>query len=230
VQAVKDQFLTVATDASATVLKGVDKESLNSLLTNAIAPLQDPNASNYNPGWTSRVIFLVDNYNQDTGEADAIGVLTVAWNLKILDYKEKKSTPQHQTWLDVKCWSIMYSDLQDMYADKLFIEQHFKNQAFPPQGIPIPPRNVKIYDVLPPADADTFKASLPVLATTNQLKSIVMYAPNLQNVGCIDNITRGRTPSTRSGFSFSTEQTFSVEASFEASAEVVKVGAKIGSA
>jgi hypothetical protein len=46
-----EQFLTVATDASATVLKGVDKESLNSLLTNAIAPLQDPNASNYNPGW-----------------------------------------------------------------------------------------------------------------------------------------------------------------------------------
>ena len=51
-------FANVGTDASATLVKGLDKESIESVLTNAIAPLSDPNASNYDVS-DSRVIFGV---------------------------------------------------------------------------------------------------------------------------------------------------------------------------
>src|SRR4029450_2933979 len=92
IDAVKTMFATVATDASATLIKGLDKSSIESVLSNAIAPLNDANAKNYNPGPDSRVIFLVENYNPSTQEADGIGVLSVWWDLTITDYKEKDKT------------------------------------------------------------------------------------------------------------------------------------------
>ena len=230
VDAVKQMFATVATDASATLVKGLDKSSLESVLSNAIAPLNDNNATNYNPGPDSRVIFLVENYNPSTEEADGIGVLTVSWELTIKDYKEKKKNPQHDTTLTVHCRSVLYSTVEAMNADYLAAETHFKENAF--LAIPRPSTKVKIFDARPPADADTFKQSLPKIATENELQVIVLYAPNLQNVGCIDNTNSDTTTdyskSVTSGFTFSTTQTLSVEASFEASAEVVKAGLTVG--
>jgi hypothetical protein len=61
---------------------------------------------------------------------------------------------------------------------------------------------------------------------------IVLYSPDLDNIGCIDN-TNSDASSTYSisltkGFTFTTSQSFSLELSFEASAEIVKAGIKIG--
>ena len=50
----------------------------------------------------SRVIFLVEDYDPVTGGAAAVGVLTLWWDLKIVDYKEKKKSPQHDTTLTVR--------------------------------------------------------------------------------------------------------------------------------
>ena len=227
---VKQMFLNVATDASSTLIKGLDKGSIESVLSNAIAPLTDINAQNYAPGPTSRVIFLVENYDPSTQQADGIGVLTVWWDLTITDYKEKKENPKHDTTLTVKAHSVLYSSLDDMNADYLAAQTHFKENAF--CGIPRPSTKVTIFPARPPAIADTFKQSLPKIATEDELQVIVLYAPNLQNVGCIDNTNSDTTTdyskSVESGFTFSTSQTLSVEASFEASVEVVKAGFKVG--
>ena len=232
IDAVKQMFAAVATDASATLVKGLDKSSLESVLSNAIAPLNDANAKNYAPGPDTRVIFLVENYNPSTQEADGIGVLTVWWDLTINDYKEKKKNPQHDTKLTVKCRSVLYSSLDDMNADYLAVQTHFKENAFLAAGIPRPATKVTIFTTRPPANADTFKQSLPKKATADQLQVIVLYAPNLQNIGSIDNTNSDTTTeyakSVTSGFTFETSQTLSVEASFEASAEVVKAGLTVG--
>lgn len=233
VDAIKKLFVNVGTDASATLVKGIDKQAIESVLSNAIAPLSDPNASDYDVP-DSRVIFLVENYNEQTQEADAVGVLTIEWQLKIKDYQEKKKSPTHETWLTVKSRSVLYSSLEDMNADYLAAYTHFKENSFAALNADAIPKvtKVTIFNSLPPATAETFTQSLPIKSDTNYLEAIVLYAPNLQNVGSIDNTNSATTTtyssSVTSGFTFSTSQTISSEASFEASAEVVKVGFKIG--
>jgi hypothetical protein len=233
VEAVKQLFVSVGTDASATLVKGIDKRAIESVLSNAIAPLSDPNASNYDVS-KSRVIFLVENYNPQTQEADAVGVLTIEWHLKVKDYKEKKKNPQHETWLTVKSRSVLYSSLDSMNADYMAAYTHFKQNSFAGLTANAIPKvsKVTIFNSLPPATADTFRQSLPKKSTSNFLDVIVLYAPNLQNVGSIDNTNSDTTTtyssSVTSGFTFSTSQTISAEAYFEASAEVVKAGFKVG--
>jgi hypothetical protein len=99
-------------------------------------------------------------------------------------------------------------------------------------AIPPGPGKLKIFDSLPPADLDTFRQSLPTLSTTNYLQAIVLFAPELQNVGSIDNTTSAATTtysqSVTSGFTFSTTQTFSAQLAVEASIEVVKASLTVG--
>lgn len=230
VSAVKEMFINVAVNASSTLIKGLDKASLQSVLSNAIAPLDDKNAANYDPGPQSRVIFLVEDYDPVKGDAKAVGVLTIWWNLTIKDYKEKKKSPLHDTHLTVKARSVLYSSVETMNADYLAARTHFKENSF--LAIPPKPTQVKIFTARPPADEDTFRASLPKIATQDKLQVIVLYAPNLQNVGSIDNtssdVTTTYEKSVTTGFTFSMSQQLSVEAYFEAGVEVVKAGIKIG--
>lgn len=232
VDAVKQMFSTVATDASSVLIKGLDKASIESVLSNAIAPLNDKNAQNYAPGPQSRVIFLVENYNPSTQEADAIGVLTVWWDMTIKDYLEKKKSPRHDTTLTVRVRSVLYSSLDAMNADYLAAQAHFKETAFTAAGIPRPPATVTIYTARPPADQDTFKNSLPKIATQDELQVIVLFAPDLQNVGSIDNTNSDTTTtyekSVTSGFTFSTSQELSVEANFSAGVVIAKGEFKVG--
>ena len=231
VDAIKKMFLNVGTDASATLIKGVDKAAIQSVLSNAIAPLTDANASVYNVS-DSRVIFLVENYNPLTQNADAVGVLTIEWTLKINDYKEKKKIPQHKSTLTVKSRSVLYSSIEAMNADFMAAKTHFKENSFALAAIPVKPTKVVIFDALPVANNDTFLKSLPTLSKTDVLEVIVLYSPDLQNVGSIDNTNSDTvtsySQSLTSGFTFSSSQSFSVGASFEVSIEVVKIGFTMG--
>lgn len=100
--------------------------------------------------------------------------------------------------------------------------------------MPIPPKpvHVQIFETLPPANADTFSKALPTAATADHLQAIVLYAPDLQAIGSIDNTTSEATTtysrSVTSGFTFSTTQTLSVQASAEVTIEVVKASLTVG--
>lgn len=232
VDAVKQMFATVATDASATLVKGLDKASMESVLSNAISPLNDTNAKNYAPGPQTRVIFLVENYNPSTQEADAIGVLTIWWDMTITDYKEKKKDPLHQTTLLIKCRSVLYSSLDAMNADYLAVEAAFKSTAFAVEGIPRPPAQVTIFTARPPADRDTFVKSLPKIATEDLLQVIVLFAPDLQLVGSVDNTASKSattyTKSVTSGFTFTMSQQLSVSTKFAAGIVIVSGEVTLG--
>jgi hypothetical protein len=252
VEAIKKLFVQVGVTASSTLVTGLDKLSFESVLSNAIAPLAEGGVSDYHVA-DSRVIFLVDNYNPATGEADAIGVLTIWWDLTIKDYKEKKQSPRHDTTLSIKARSVLYSTLDSLFGDLEAAKVHFGATAARPAGGPrlgraqsamaqarpaepelIPPRPGKltIFEKLPPATADTFGRSLPTLATTDHLQAITLYAPDLQAIGSIDNTTSQATTtysqSLTSGFTFSTTQTFSSQLSAEVSIEVVKASLTLG--
>jgi hypothetical protein len=230
VSAVKSLFVNVGITASSILVKGLDVSSIESILSNAIAPLTEANAQDYEVT-DSRVIFLVDNYDPVKNEADAIGVLGINWHLQIKDYKEKKDTPKHDTTLTITARAVTYDSIDTLKKNVADIKAHFKANAF--MMAAIPGRNsVEIYTDKPPATADTFANSLPTLAKADYSDVIVLFAPNLIGMGSIDNTKSPAesrySKSVTSGFTFTASQTLSAEAYFEASAEVVKVGFKVG--
>jgi hypothetical protein len=151
--------------------------------------------------------------------------------MTIKDYLEKKKSPRHDTTLTVRCRSVLYSSLDAMNADYLAAQAHFKETAFTPEGIPRPPATVTIFTTRPPADQDTFKKSLPKIATQEELQVIVLFAPDLQNIGSIDNtnsdVTTTYQKSVTSGFTFTMAQQLGVEANFEAGIVLAKGGFKV---
>jgi hypothetical protein len=223
VDSIKNFFADVTTSASASVIKGVNKETLNAAMHNAIDKLDDNQAKDYDKK-DSRTIMLVDNYHETVdgkGEADAIGVLTIEWHLIIKDYQVKKEALKHDTELTVSIRAVLYDNLDIMAADLRALKAHFGGggtlgfYAIPPKD-----NSVKIYTALPPADHDTFIHSLPVVNKADYLESIVLYAPDLQLIGTVDNtnspVATTYSKSVATGFSFSSTQSLSFKFGFEA--------------
>ena len=225
--AVKAMFTKLGVLAGATLVKGLDKAALEAVLANAISPLSGKDLADYDKS-DSRVIFLVDNYNPVKNEADAIGVLTIEWHVIIKDYKKKKEAPKHDTTITIKSRSVVYDDLANMYADEAAVKTQFKQALF---SIPAKKTKVTIFPARPPAIADTFNQSLPKISTAREIEVLVLYAPDLQTIGSIDN-TGSATTTTYSesvtvGFTFSSTQSLSITASVEANFEVVKASLSV---
>lgn len=236
VAAIKDAFIALGLTASSALVKGLNLDSLESVFSNAISPLDDSNARDYDKH-DSRVVFLVENYDPVTKEADSIGVLAVDWHLVIRDYKEKKKAVLHDTELTVNARAVLYSDLKVMRADLAAAKTHFKGNSFGGRGvelagIPVKDTSVEIYEQRPPADATTFRKSLPLLADSKKAQVVVLFSPDLQNIGSIDN-THSKATSTyaksvTTGFSFSSTQKIDIGAEFEAGIVIVKGKFSVG--
>ena len=93
-----------------------------------------------------------------------------------------------------------------MKADLAAAKAHFKGNAFPGLGIPVKDTKVEIYDHRPPADETTFRKSLPLSADSDKAQVVVLFSPDLQNIGSIDNThsmaTSTYAKSVSTGFSF----------------------------
>lgn len=117
-EAIQKLFINVGITASATLVKGLDQDTIRATMSNAIQPLADANLTNYDVS-DSRAIYLVDNYNTSTGYADGIGVLSIAWTLKITDWKRKSKHggDTHPTNLKITADAVLYSDPTVLCAD-----------------------------------------------------------------------------------------------------------------
>ena len=230
VDAIMSLFEKVATDASANVVNGLDKSTLESVLSNAIAPLKDQSINDYDHN-DSRVIYLVENYDEETQLADGVGVLTIDWHLKIKDYKKKKENLKHDTNLDITVRSVLYDDIQALYSDYYFVKSHFKTKAFL-LAIPPKPHELKIYDNLPPAVEDTFYHGLPLINDEKHVDVMILHSADIESLGCLDNsnsdVKSSYSKSTTSGFSFSMTQKLSSKLSFSAGVVFAKAGVEIG--
>lgn len=125
-EAIQKLFVNAGITASASLVRGMDQDSLKAALTNAIQPLANADLSDYNvPG--SRTIFLVDNYNVSTGEADGLGVLFFSWTLEISNYKrkDKDGGDTHATTLTVQAGSVLYSDPSALCRDYFAVLTQF---------------------------------------------------------------------------------------------------------
>lgn len=110
-EAIQQLFVNVGVTASSTLVKGLDQDSMKAALTNVIQPLANANLENYDASG-SRVFFVVENYNESTKIADALGFVYVNWSLKISEYKRKTKDggDTHPTVLIIHAGSATYND------------------------------------------------------------------------------------------------------------------------
>jgi hypothetical protein len=243
--AIQKLFVEVCWSASSALIKGLDKNAMQALLTNVIQPLGNANLADYNQD-DSRAVFLVDNYNPSTGEADSVGVLTIHWHLKIEDYKRKTKDggDTHHTSLTVDACAVTYADAATLCADYNSILEHFgiskstapeckASYARPvepaaparhPPGVfhdrsgamPFPPAKtqLKIFDTEPVPNQDTWNAAVKATSTAIQQLAVVLFSPNLQLIGSLDNSKSSASCdyqiSVTRGFSFSATQGFAI--------------------
>ncbi len=125
VTAIKQQFIQVAYNVSSTLVDGLDKSDMESVLSNVIAPVPD-DAKNYAPGPQSKVVYIVDNYNPANKTSDGIGVLTVEYNITINDYKASSNQPlQHKYTLEISVWALLYYEISKLESDYQAVLAHF---------------------------------------------------------------------------------------------------------
>lgn len=117
--AIQKLFEENSVAASATVVKGIDKASMLATMTNAIAPLTDAALKENYDQTNSRFVTLVENYNYDTKEFDAVGAVQIDWHLVITDYKrkDKDGGDTHPTDLTISARSALYNDWDSIKDD-----------------------------------------------------------------------------------------------------------------
>lgn len=223
VNAIKSQFTKIATCISSTLVDDLDKEQMEAVFSRIIAT-EDPGSANYDSGLQNRIIYIVKGYKDH--ECEAIGVINVAYQLKIEDFKEKKT--RHKSYhLNVTVRTSLYTDLNVLNAEIIFIKTNFKKAMFfSKYSIPLLVE-IKIYEALPPACKDTFIHSLPLEQTQNDIIStMVVYAPDFENIGCIDNTgSEGQAQYSKtitSGFTFTAGQKISSGLNFSAGSLISK--------
>lgn len=218
VDVIKTQFVEIATNMSSTLVSDMDKALLEAALTKIIAPV-DPSSVDYDSGLQNRSIFLINGYDPVTASCDAIGVLNVEYKLYIENYKEKKQSKKEYQ-LGVAVRTSLYNDITELENEVMFIQTQLKGKMFFRGNIPYPTQ-VEIFESLPPENNDTFIKSLPLEQTENHIMSVmVLYAPDLQNVGIIDNTNSDAattySKTITSGFTFAAGQKISAGAKFSA--------------
>lgn len=226
-KAVKDIFVKIASNISSTLVSGLDRPSLEASLARIISPVPDT-ATDYDTGLQNRSLKLISGYDEKNHEVEGIGVVNVEYRLTIKDYKDKK-TRRNESSLSVNVRAATYTSRWELEDEVKFLETYFKNHMFVPDGIPVPDIRLTVYDRKPPANSDTFIHSLPLEQTENDVFPVmVMYSPDLENVGCIDN-TQSRTEVTYSesvtcGFSASFGTKIGMGVQMTADAGIVKAG------
>ena len=118
VEATKELFVETAQKCTSATVEGITRDTLDAAFSNALDALNESAFQNDYDVPNDRVIFLLLNYDEESQQADGIGVVTCKWRIQIKNYKEKKSDPKHETKLTISSWSVLYTDPE-------LIEKHY---------------------------------------------------------------------------------------------------------
>jgi hypothetical protein len=118
-EAIQETFVKVGTTASSKIVKGLDKNSIRPVLTDAIQILTNADLTNY-IGTGNKDIFLVNNYDPATKYADGIGAVSITWQLSI------DGSDTHYMDLAIQARSVLYNDPEKLCADYNSVISQFK--------------------------------------------------------------------------------------------------------
>lgn len=230
VEGIKGLFIESAYTISSLVNGKLSKEDVEAFFNNIIKPVEDKSLKDYAPDEETRVIFLVDEY--ENGEAEGIGVLTLNYRLQIKDYKKKnKGETKHDTKLTISARCVTYTDVDILAKHVAAVREHFKNSKYILR-IPPKPTEIIVYDSLPSANEETFRHGYQFYADEEYLYAIIFYRADLDLIGIMDNtqsdVQTTYTTSITSGFTNTISTGITQEYSCEINANVVKAGIKVG--
>ncbi|MEI6894469.1 MAG: hypothetical protein V5789_07520 [Colwellia sp.] len=124
--AVKTLFLDSAGAAAEVLVAsgGIDREALEAAMSNAIGPEREKEEDYLNID--DRVILLIKGYDPVTKSCEAIGAINIAWDLKIKQYKEKK-TEYKDCSTTVVARTVLYSCIQNLFDDYVYVGDHIND-------------------------------------------------------------------------------------------------------
>lgn len=224
--AIKDLFENIANELTSNLIDGVTPETTESFLAHIIQEMPEESRDYYTS--EERFMFLVKGYNPDSKECDSVGVISCKYEIKIEDYKSKKD--KHlSSQIHVEMRSFVSSDSD--YIKKLaeYVRNNKKNTV---QLSMLPfHSDVKVFDTLPEANSDTFANSIPLESKNDIMSAMVLYAPDLENIGVLDNsdsdATSQYSKTITSGFTFSTTEKIGSNISYEIGCNIAKLGISV---
>ncbi len=96
--------------------------------------------------------------------------------------------------------------------------------------IPVPSK-IEVFSKLPTPSAEVFNAGIPLDNAAESLSSIILYQPDLENIGCLDNAASAASStyslSVTSGFTFTSTQSIGAEFLAEVNVIVAKSSLKL---
>ncbi|MBF0110400.1 MAG: hypothetical protein HQL76_14630 [Magnetococcales bacterium] len=122
--AIKELFIDSAVAASSVLVAGLNKQSIQAVMTTVINPMTQSDLSNYKLDNKSRVILLVQ---MSGSEYIGLGVLTLDYSLNIQDYKRKTKDggDTHKTDLSMSARAVLYSEPDSLCRHYHSVLKHF---------------------------------------------------------------------------------------------------------
>ncbi|PSK99990.1 hypothetical protein CLV63_102117 [Murinocardiopsis flavida] len=123
--AIHDFYKQALSETAKMTFKDLNRRDAEGFISKAIGPPDDLAKNDYQKK-DSMLLFLAENYNDSTREADGVGVITLEWEIEIKDYKRKSKHggDSHRVILDIKSRSISYSGaagFSDMCEDNKYL-------------------------------------------------------------------------------------------------------------
>jgi hypothetical protein len=110
VEAIRELFIESAQSCTSATVEGITKTTLDAAFSNALDAMNESALEDNYVVNNNRLIFLLNNYNEEEGNADGIGSVTCMWEISINNYKEKKTGKEHEAVITTYARSVLYSD------------------------------------------------------------------------------------------------------------------------
>lgn len=224
VESIKTTFLALSTSLASALVEGIDEVTLESFMAHLIEGMPKE-VVDYEQN-EERYMYIVNDYDSVSGDCKGIGIISMEFSIIIKNYKDKKDTYQN-CHFDLKMRTIFHTDADELHAEAEFVRMGLKKNLFRCSQIPFSPE-VKVFDEFPIACEETFNYSLLLESKDKLMAALVLYTPDIENIGILDNADSSATSqyskTITSGFTFSIAEKIGADISCEIGCEFAKMG------
>lgn len=224
--AVKETFRTIANSMASALVEGVTPKTMESFLAHILQPITEETEDYCDAN--GRYMYLVKGYDPDKQECDAVGAISCDYEISIGNYKDKK-TKHIKSHIQIVMRSFVSSDPQEIAKWAQYVIDHKPKKQLQ-RMMPIH-SEIKVFDSLPEPSKDVFSKSVPLESKNDTMSALVLYSPDLENIGVFDNsdsnVTSQYSKTVTSGFMFSTSEKIGSNVSCEIGCQFAKVGVSI---
>lgn len=224
--AIKETFRSIATTLASNLVEGVTAKTMESFLAHILQPITEETVDYHLRD--GRYMYLVKGYDPDKQECDAVGIISCEFEIAIDNYKDKK-TKHIKSHIGITMRSFVSSNPEEIEKWAQYVLDH-KPKKLMQKMMPIH-SEITVFDSLPEPSKDVFSKAVPLESKGDIMSALVLYSPDLENIGMFDNsdsdATSQYSKTVTSGFMFSTSEKIGSNVSCEIGCQFAKVGVSI---